>query len=330
MRPHLRLQHLCHGLGELRRVTPGHQKAVFAVLRHEPGPAPQRVRGDHRAADAHRLGQYLREPVLVGGMHQRPCVGRVLQHVIDPPGCLGLAAEPEPPDLLVGDGSIRSLAHDQQPGVVALAELGERVDEQVHPLDAQHVPDVHEHRWLAWLQPRMRSRTDGSGELGDGIGHERRRRWLQSARLDGVIPYGWGGSDQAVGEAVDAFSHPLVVAPVQLVTELDELVLGDNDLSPPARRPGHPGRRQAHEVSVDLTRDQDVRLLRPEVTDQARYRTGHPLDTQTVNADLRRKPRRRRVVAVTHDGRLGLAGLDEAESEPTDHVGVRPLAGAVD
>src|SRR5690348_4473828 len=167
----------------------------------------------------------------------------------------------------------------------------------------------------------MMSRTDSSGELGDGIGHERRRRGLQSARLDRVVPYGGGGSDQAVGEAVDAFSHPLVVAPVELVTELDKLVLGDDDLSPPAgRHPGHPGRRQAHEVSVDLTRDQDIRLLRPKVTDQARNRTGHPLDAQTVNADLRRKPRRRRVVTVTYDGRFGLPGLGEAESEPADHV----------
>ena len=65
MSPHLWLQHLCHSLGELRRVTPGHQKTVFAVFRHESGPTPERVRGDHRAADAHRLGQYLREPVRV-------------------------------------------------------------------------------------------------------------------------------------------------------------------------------------------------------------------------------------------------------------------------
>ena len=198
-------------------------------------------------------------------MHQRPRVGRVEQHVVDPPGRLGLAGEPEPADLLIGEGPLRSLTDDQQPGVVAVgAELGERVDEHVNALNAEQVPDVHEDRRLARLQPRMGRGRRGPGVLGDRVGDQRRRRRIQPAVPDGVVPYRRGRSDQAVSEAIAGLGHPLVVAPVELVAELDQLVLGDQDLSPPAgRRPGQPGRGQGDEIGVYLTRDQHIWLLRP-------------------------------------------------------------------
>src|SRR5260370_1404898 len=90
--------HAPQGRGELGLVVPRTQQAAPPVVGDEAGAASLRVRGDNGTAGAHRLGQHLREALLVRRQDERPGTSRELQRIINPSDRLGARTEAELPD----------------------------------------------------------------------------------------------------------------------------------------------------------------------------------------------------------------------------------------
>src|SRR5258707_2400832 len=124
-----RLQHMLHGFGEPQAISPGNEQAVCAIVGHESWSAAQRVGRYHRASCAHRLCQHLGEALFIGRKYESPGPGRELERVIAPTPGLGISTKIEQPDLLHREGSSWTLADDEQPGLLALPQIGERPDE---------------------------------------------------------------------------------------------------------------------------------------------------------------------------------------------------------